>query len=109
MHERAVGRDVAADVGERASVAGEHEPGVEPVDLVERVEELGHRVGRVAGVEVERDAAEQVVAGDQQTALGLVEADVRGRVAGRLDHLPVAEVGVDGVALGQLAADTAGP
>ena len=46
------------------------------------------RVGRVALVEVQRHAAEQVVAGDQQPPLGLVQADVRGRVAGRLDHLP---------------------
>jgi hypothetical protein len=30
----------------------------------------------VAGVEVQRDAAEQVVAGDQQAALGLVQAHV---------------------------------
>ena len=44
-------------------------------------QELARRVGRVAVVEVDRDAAEQVVAGDQQPPLGLVQADVRGRVA----------------------------
>ena len=83
------------DVGERAAVAGEREAGVEGVDDVERVQELADRVGRVADVEVLRDAAEQVVAGDQQAPLGLVQADVRGRVAGRLDDLPGAEVGLD--------------
>ena len=51
--------------------------------------------GRVAVVEEEDGAAEQVVAGDQQPALGLVEDDVRGRVAGRLVDLPGAEVGLD--------------
>ena len=96
---------MARDVGERAAVTGQGEPRVEPFDLVERGQELAHRVRRVAGVEVERDAAEQVVAGDQQPALGLVEADVRRRVAGRLDHPPGAEVGLDRVALAQLAVD----
>ena len=51
--------------------------------------------GRVAVVVVERDAAEQVVAADQQPALGLAQAHVRGRVAGRLDDLPGAEVGLE--------------
>ena len=50
------------------------------------------RVGRVAELEVQRDAPEQVVAGDQQAALGLEQADVRGRVAGRLVGDPLAEV-----------------
>ena len=53
------------------------------------------RVRRVADVEVLRDAAEQVVAGDQQALLGLVQADVRRRVAGGLDDLPGAGVGLD--------------
>jgi hypothetical protein len=105
VHEPTVGGDVAPDVGEGAAVAGQHEPRVEAVDLVERGEVLGHRVGRGAGVEVERDAPEQVVAGDQQAPLGLVEADVARRVAGRLDDVPVAEVGRDRVALDQLAVD----
>ena len=78
-----------------AGVAGEREPRVERVDDVERVQELADGVGRVADVEVLRDAAEQVVAGDQQPLLGLVQADVRRRVAGRLDHLPGAGVGLD--------------
>ena len=65
------------------------------LDDVERVQELADRVRRVADVEVLRDAAEQVVAGDQQPLLGLVQADVRRRVAGRLDHLPGAGVGLD--------------
>ena len=76
-------------------VAGQREPRVERVDDVERGQELADRVGRVADVEVLRDAAEQVVAGDQQPPLGLVQADVRGRVAGRLDHVPGAGVGLD--------------
>ena len=58
-------------------------------------QELADRVRRVADVEVLRDAAEQVVAGDQQALLGLVQADVRGRVTGRLDHVPGAGVGLD--------------
>ena len=92
----AVGGDLGRHVAERAPVAGEAEArALEPVDLVEPADELAHRVGRVAVVEEERDPAEQVVAGDQQPALGLVQDDVRGRVAGRLVHLPGAEVGLD--------------
>jgi hypothetical protein len=89
-------------------MAGQDEAGVEPLDLVERVEELADGIGRVADVEVEADAPEQVVAGDQQPALGLVEADVTGRMARRLDHLPVAEIGGDGVSLVQLTVDLQG-
>ena len=58
-------------------------------------EELADRVGAVAVVEEEDGAAEQVVAGDQQLALGLVQDDVRGGVAGGLVDLPGAEVGLD--------------
>ena len=57
-------------------------------------QELAGRVGRVAEVVVERDPPEQVVARQQQPALGLVEDHVRGRVAGRLVDLPGAEVGL---------------
>ena len=94
-HEHAVGVDVRLHVGERPAVAGEAEPRVELLDEVERVQELAGRIGRVAVVVVQRDAAEQVVAGDQDPALLLVEADVRRRVAGRLVDPPGAQVGVD--------------
>ena len=50
--------------------------------------------GRVAVVEEQHGAAEQVVAGDHQLALGLVEDDVRGGVAGGLVDLPGAVVGL---------------
>ena len=73
------------------------------VDDVERAQELADRVRRVADVEVLRDAAEQMVAGDQQALLGLVQADVRRRVAGRLDHLPGPGVGLDRHARDQVA------
>ena len=59
------------------------------------LQEFADRVGRVAVVEVQRDAPKQVVAGDQQAALGLEQAHVRGRVPGRLVHDPLAEVGAD--------------
>ena len=55
------------------------------LDAVQRGEELAHRVGRPAVVEVERDPAQHVVAGQQQAALGLVQHDVRRRVTRRLD------------------------
>ena len=51
-------------------------------------------IGRVAVVEVEGYAAQDVVAREQQPPVGLVQDDVRGRVAGRLVHLPAAQVGV---------------
>ena len=62
---------------------------------VERVQELADRVVRPAVVEVQRHAPEQVVAGDQDAPLDLVQADVRRRVAGRLVHGPSPEVGLD--------------
>ena len=74
---------------------GRTEFDLERLDLVEAGEELADRVGAVAVVEEEDRAAEQVVAGDQQLALGLVQDDVGGRVAGRLVDLPGAEVGLD--------------
>ena len=76
----------------RPAVAGEHELDLEPVDHVEAREELAGGIGRVAEVVVERDAPEQMVSGQQQPALGLVKADVRGCVARRLVHLPGAQV-----------------
>ena len=99
----AVGLDLGADVAEGAAVAGQAEADVELVDDVERVEELAGRVGGVAVVEEERDPAEQVVAGDQQAALGLVEDDVGRRVAGRLVGAEEAEVGRHLDAVDQLA------
>ena len=50
---------------------------------------------RVPEVVVERDAAEQMVAQQEQTALGLVEDHMRRRVPGSLVDLPGAEVGLD--------------
>ena len=75
-HERAVGLDVRVDVGERARVAGEAQARAERLDAIERGQELADRIGRPAVVEVQRHASEQVVAGDQDAALGLVQADV---------------------------------
>ena len=85
----------ASRLAHRAAVAGQHELHVELVHHVEAGQELARRVGRVAEVVVERHAAEQVVARQQQAALGLVQHHVRRRVTGRLVDLPRAEVGVD--------------
>jgi hypothetical protein len=76
-------------------VAGQHEVHLERLDLVEAAHELADRVGAVPMVEEEDGAAEQVVAGDHQPALGLVQDDVRGGVAGGLVDLPGAVVGLD--------------
>ena len=57
-------------------MAGQHQLHVEPVHHVEAVQELAGRVGRVAVVVVERHAAEQVITGQQQAALGLMEHNV---------------------------------
>src|SRR3954452_1745469 len=92
VHERPGAFDVRIDVGEGPPVAGQREPRAVRRDSVERVEELPDRVGRVAVVVVERDAPEEMVARDEQPPLGLEQADVRRRVAGRLDHEPRAEV-----------------
>ena len=67
----------------------------QPLHDVQRAQEFAHRIRRVAVVEEQRDAPQQVVAGDQQTPLGLEQADVRGRVAGRLIDRPRPEVGGD--------------
>ncbi len=89
------GGDVGVGVAEGATVAGQDEVDVERLDRVEAGEEFADRVGAVAVVEEEDGAAEQVVAGDQQPALGLVEDDVRGGVAGGLVDLPGAVVGLE--------------
>ena len=80
-HQRAIALDVTRQIRERSSVPGQRQPHVEHGDAIQRVEELADRVGRPAVVEVERDAAEHVVAGEQQAPLRLVEHDVRRRVA----------------------------
>src|SRR5688500_19756808 len=68
---------------------------VQPVDHVETAEELTGEIGRVAEVVVERDPAEQMIAGQEQAPPRLVEDDVRGRVPGRLVHLPGTQVRLD--------------
>ena len=64
-------------VGERAPVPGQAQARAEALDDLQRAQEFADGVGRVAVVEVQRDAPEQVVAGDQQAPLGLEQADVR--------------------------------
>ena len=76
-------------------MTGQAQARAEPFDDAERVQELAHRIGRVAEVEVQRYASQQVVAGDQQATLGLEHAHVRGSVAGGLVHAPRTEVAVD--------------
>jgi len=83
---------VGAHVGERAPVAGERKPSVEGVHALERLEELPDRVGRETEIEVERDAAQEMVAGQQEAAVCLVQADVGGSVTRGLVHRPWAEV-----------------
>ena len=79
----------ALHVGERAArgPAGTARASSASTRSSER-QELARRVRRVAVVVVGRHAAEQVVAGDQHAALGLPQADVRRRVAGRLARPP---------------------
>ena len=86
---------MGVDVGERAPVARQAEARAEPLHDIQRAQEFAHRIGGVAVVEEQRDAPQQVIAGDQQAPLGLEQADVRGGVAGRLVHRPGAEVGGD--------------
>ncbi len=73
-HKRAVGLDVGLHVRERAPVAREAQAGAQGLHAVQRGQELARGVGRVAEVEVGRNAAQQVVPGDQQPALGLEQA-----------------------------------
>ena len=78
---------------------GRHRRASQRLDDVERAHEFADRVGRVAVVEEREDAPQQVIAGDQQAVLGLEQADVRGRMTGRLVDGPGAEVGLDDDAL----------
>src|SRR5438105_12032284 len=73
----------------------EAEPCAEPVYDSQRLEKLAHRIGRPAVVVEERDAAQEVVSGDEQPALGLEQADVGGRVAGGFVNHPAADVRFD--------------
>ena len=70
--------DLRLRVAEGAAVAGKDEFDVEPLDRLQAGEEFADRVGAVAVVEEEHGPAEQVVAGDHQLAVGLVEDDMRG-------------------------------
>ena len=90
-----VGLRERSGVADGPAVPREDELDVEQVDDAEAPQELAGRVRRVAVVVVERDATEQVVAGQQQPAPRLVEDHVRRRVAGRLVHLPGTEIGLD--------------
>src|ERR1019366_3676272 len=58
VHELAVALDVGVDVGERAPMPGEAQAGAESLHDIERAQELPHRIGRVAVVEVQRDASQ---------------------------------------------------
>ena len=57
-------------------MAGEDQLHAQLIDHIEAREELTRGVGRVAVVVVERDATEQVVAGEQQASLRLVQHDM---------------------------------
>ena len=87
--------DLPWNVAERPPVPGEAKASLELLDALQSDQELGHRVRGVAVVEERRYPAEQVIAGDQHPALGLVQDDVRGRVARCLVDLPGADVGLD--------------
>ncbi len=94
-YQLAVALDVAMHVDERLAMARQREPRIETIDVIQGDQELLHRVGCIAVVEVERDPPQHVIAGDQQPALGLEQAHVRGRVPGRLVDGPGSEVGLD--------------
>ena len=74
--------DLRLRFAEGPAVAGKAEVDLERLDLVEAAEEFAYGVGAVAVVEEQDRSPQQVVAGDHQLALGLVEDDVGGRVAG---------------------------
>ena len=62
---------------------------------IQRAQEFADRVGRVAEVEEQGDAPEQVIAGDQEASLGLEQAHVRGAWPGVSYTVPRAQVGLD--------------
>jgi MFS transporter, DHA2 family, multidrug resistance protein len=86
--------DLRLGVAEGAAVAGQDEVDLQRLDPLEAAQEFAHRVGAVAVVEEEHRAAQQVVAGDQQLALGLVQDDMGRSVAGGLVHMPGAQIGL---------------
>ena len=76
-HLGAVGVDVRLNVAERPAVTGQAEPRAEALELSRLERNSATGIRRPAVVEVERDAAEQVVAAQQQPPLRLEEHDVR--------------------------------
>ncbi len=99
----AVRFDVSGDVGEALAVSGQAESGAECLDFVEAVEVFGDGVVAPAVVVVEGDASEDVIAGEQEAALGLVERDVARRVARGLDGPPGSDDRLDFDALDEVA------
>ena len=78
-------------VVERVAVRGEPEPhAVELRDEIERGEVRVQRVAVRRARDVRGDRRQHVVAGEQHPVLGVVEAEVVERVAGRVDREPVA-------------------
>jgi hypothetical protein len=75
-------------------VPRKHQLHVEVRHHIQAPEELAGGVRRPAVVVEERHAAEQMVPGQEQAAVGLVKDHVRRRVPGRLVHLKAAQVGV---------------
>ena len=68
-------------------------------DLVERVEELLQRIAVAEPGDVRRDRRQHVVAGDQRAVFGVVQAEVIGRVPGRVDGDPLAAGELDGLGI----------
>ena len=90
--ERAVGLDVAVDVGERAPVAGQREPRVEHVDGVQRGQELA-RPGRACGPG--RSRARRGRAGGRRRSAAAARAGAgrRARARGRASRSPASRRG----------------
>src|SRR4051812_43386708 len=92
---RACRPDLLAHLAEGTRMPGQAQVAVQAVHHIQGLEVLAGRVRRIAEVVIERDAPEQVVARDQESPVGLVQADMRGGVPRRLVDLPAAEVGHD--------------
>ena len=104
--------DQLAVLGHRVPVAGQHElhvhltRGRQRVEVLhQRLRALGRAVARAGEQRVGGDVTQQVVGGDQDAALAVVEDRVRGGVAGAVMHVQGAVAQLDRVAVAQRPGD----
>ena len=101
--------DPLAHAGEGLAVGRQHQIDIVAPHFLKAIQELRQCVvGRKPRRYRRRDALQNMIAGQEDLVGGLVEADVPGIVARRLDHLELELAETQAVAIGQIRHDRVG-